>query len=234
MIRIMTFIAMVLAGSAYATPPRITASDDRIVAATQTHLYVLRDISDNVGSYYQDLRDQHLIEIDLGTGEATQYWPLRRIAVSNLETDDYLYPGHVTERAGGTYDMMAVLRDVGAAPLAPQARGDHGITLENGALMRKGAVLATPFGIRAAGRAQLAILRDEYPPFETEEDWRDTSRISFYDLYAEGDWECQILPETQSLSRAKDRVTVIKLHCEDYEFSGLWSFHMIVRDEIEN
>ena len=234
MIRIVALIAMVLAGSAYATPPRITASDDRLVGATQTHLYVLRDISDNVGSHYQDMRDQHLIEIDLETGEATQYWPLRRIAVSNLETDEYLYPGHVTERAGDTHDMMAVLRDVGAAPLAPHNRGDHEITLENGVLMRKGTKLATPFGIRAAGRAQLAILRDEYPPFETEEDYRDTSRINFYDLYAEGDWECQILPEGQSLSRAKDRVTVVKLHCEDFEYSGLWSFHMIMRDEIQN
>ena len=114
-------LAVWAAGPAMATPPRATMSDDRMVAATQSHLYVLRDVVDNIGSHYDELRDQYLVEISLETGEATRFWPLRRVAVSRLETGDLLNPGMVTERPGEVHDMMAVLRDAGAQPLSPSA-----------------------------------------------------------------------------------------------------------------
>ncbi len=219
----------------WATPERLTVSDDRIVAGTQTHLYVLREISDNTGSHYTALSDQHLVEISLDTGEATRFWPLRHIAVSHLdEQGDYRVPGPVTERDGETHDMMAQLRDMGAEPLAPNVWAAEDLTLENGAVLRKGAKVVTPFGLRAAGRAQLAILRDYYPPIETEEEYRKGERIDFYDLYAEGDWLCVLRPEGLGLARAADKLTIAKLHCEDAEFSGAWSFHIIIKDETGN
>lgn len=235
MFRRLTIIAVLSAaytGPAHATPERLTFSEDSVVAATQTHLYVRRDIYDNLGSHYLSLHDQHLIEICVETGEAVRFWPLRHMAVNHLATDDLLVPGQVTERDGETRDMVQVLRATGAEPVLPQVRVDDALSLSGGALMRDGTEqLATPFAIRAAGRAQLAILRDAYPPIETEEDYLRRDRIDFYDLYAPGDWDCTLRGERHSLFRAADRVTVAKIYCEDAELSGGWSFHMLIRDE---
>lgn len=215
---------------AMATPPRMTISDDRMVAATQAHLYVLRDVVDNIGSHYAELRDQHLVEISLETGEATRFWPLRRVAVSRLETGDLLNPGTVTERPGEVHDMMEVLRGVGAQPLSPSAWPIEGVALEDGALVREGERVLTAFGLRAAGRAQLAILREAYPPIETEADYRRAERIDFYDLYAEGDWDCRLLPESQTFFQAEQRLILVKLRCEDAALSGAWSFHALIAE----
>ncbi|MDM8166080.1 hypothetical protein [Roseovarius sp.] len=219
------------AGPAMATPPRATMSDDRMVAATQSHLYVLRDVVDNIGSHYDELRDQHLVEISLETGEATRFWPLRRVAVSRLETGELLNPGMVTERPGEVHDMMAVLRDAGAQPLSPNAWPEEGVTLEEGALVRDGETVLTAFGLRAAGRAQLGILRDAYPPIESEAEYRRAERIDFYDLYAEGDWDCRVLPDRQTLFRQEQRLILVKLRCEDAALSGAWSFHAMIGED---
>ncbi|SLN27896.1 hypothetical protein ROA7450_01140 [Roseovarius albus] len=234
MMRLLTVLLCLLAGVAMATPPRVTFSDDRILAATQSHFYVLRDITDNLGSHFHGLHDQHLIEISLDTGEATQYWPLRRIGVNHLETDDFLFPGAITEREGDTYDMMEVLRELGAEPLVPSPWEVEDFALVEGALMKGETQVLTPFAIRAAGRAQLAILRAEYPLFESEEDYRREDRIDFYDLYAEGDWECRVGGAGQTLSRITERISLIPLNCEDYNLSGLWSFHALIIEQLEN
>ena len=234
MIRVLICIFCTAAGTAMATPPRVTFSDDRLIAATQTHLYVLRSVTDNLGSHFHALHDQHLVEINLDTGEASQYWPLRRVEINHLKTDDFLFPGSITERDGETSEMMEVLRDVGAEPLLPSVWDVEDFTLEDGALMFDQTQVLTPFAIRAAGRAQLAILRAEYPPFETEEDYRGEDRIDFYDLYTEGDWDCRLGSTGQTLSRAKDRVRLIPLQCEDYNLNGLWSFHAIIIEHQEN
>jgi len=234
MIRALTFVLIAIAGMAQATPERITTSDDRIVGATQTHLYVVRTITDNLGSYYSALIDQHLIEISLETGESTKFWPIRSIAVSNLETDDFLSPGQVTERAGETHDLIRILQSKGAVPMAPEARPVADLSMIEGALMRGDAQLLTPFGIRAAGRAQLGILREAYPEIETEEEYRKGERIDFYNLYAEGPWVCSIQSEGQTLSLAQGRAVVAKLACEDDYFSGAWSFHVIISENNGN
>ncbi|MEQ9260178.1 MAG: hypothetical protein RIG84_13910 [Roseovarius sp.] len=220
--------ACLLAGQALATPDRMTTSDDRLVAATQTHFYVVRDVEDNLGSHYAALVDQHLVEIGIDSGEATRFWPLRLMAVNHLETEDYLNPGRVSERDGERHDMMAVLSGLGAQPLRPGRWAAEGVVLRDGALYAGDAEALTEFGIRKAGRAQLGLLRDYYPPIETEEDYRAAGRIDFFDLFAEGAWDCAVLPEAVSLFRAGDEVRLVKLRCEDFELSGAWSFHAIL------
>lgn len=220
-----------ISGVAMATPERLTTSEDRLIAATQTHLYVMRHITDNQGSHYSALHDQHLIEISMDTYEAARFWPLRRMTINHLETNDFLVPGQVTEREGETHDMTGVLRGQGAEPMLPQVWAVDGVSLVDGALMRGEETLVTPFGIRAAARAQLAILREAYPPIETEEEYRRAERIDFYDLYQEGDWECVLRPEGVSLFRTTGRLVAVKLHCEDADLTGAWSFHILVPDE---
>ncbi|QIE46329.1 hypothetical protein G5B38_12780 [Pseudohalocynthiibacter aestuariivivens] len=224
--------ALFIANPATATPPRLTQSEDRVMAATQTHIYVLRDIVDNLGSHFAGLHDQHLIEVALDTGEATLYWPLRRMTVNHLPENDLLVPGVVTERAGVTHAMMDILREIGAEPIWGNIWEDVPLSLHNGALMRGDVQLATPFGLRKAARAQLAILRDAYPPNETETGFPALDRIDFYDLYAPGDWECRLLRDRYAIHRATDRVTVAKLRCEDTELTGFWSFHFLIYDDL--
>lgn len=226
------FLTLLLAAPATATPPRLTMSEDRVLAATQTHLYVLRDVIDNLGSHFVGLHDQHLIEIAIDTGTATRSWPLRRMQVSHLPENDLLIPGEVTDRPGDVADMMDVLREVGAEPLRPDTWEDTPLSLQNGALMRDGVQLATPFALRKAARAQLAILRDTYPPHDTETGWPDPERIDFYDLYAPGDWECRLMPDRFSVYGATRRTTAAKLHCEDSGLTGIWSFHFLIHDDL--
>ncbi len=225
-------VAFVFASAAWATPPRVTASDDRMIAATQTHLYVLRDIEDNLGSHYSGLLDQHLIEISLDTGEATRFWPVRRMAVNRLPENDFVNPGEVQDLEGETQDITAILREVGAQPISPSFWQMDDLTLEDGSLLLKGKPVLTPFSLRALGRAQLAILRDRYPPIESEAEYVAGARIDFYDLYAEGDWECMLLPETRLVFRPADSLIIAKLTCEDADLSGIWSFHAILKDDL--
>lgn len=220
-------------GVAWATPDRGMSSGDRLMAATQTHIYVLRDVIDNLGSYYEKLHDQHLIEISIDTGEATRFWPLRRMRVANLDGNTDIIPGTVTEREGETHDAFAILRGLGAEPMTPRGWLLDELALTDGALTTGGGeVIATPFGIRAAGRAQLAILRDVYPPIETEEEYLARETADFYDLYAEGDWLCTMEPEAVLLRRPKDVVRVVKLECEMPDAVSRASFHIFAKDEL--
>ena len=233
MTRILTLLtAICLAAPAWATPPRMTVSDDRMIAATQTHFYVLRDIVDNLGSHYAGLHDQHLVEISLETGEATRFWPLRRMHTNTLPMNDYLNPGLVEDRPGETVDLMHVLRDVAAQPIAPQDWQQDDVALADGTLTFKGDTALSPFGLRAAGRAQLAILRAAYPPIKTEEAYRRGDRIDFYDLYAEGDWFCDLLADRRAIYRANDKLILAKLRCEDADGNGQWTFHAILKDDL--
>jgi hypothetical protein len=100
-------------------------------------------------------------------------------------------------------------------------------------LVKEDKTVLTPFGIRAAGRAQLAILREAYPPIETEEEYMRGERIDFYDLYAEGDWFCELMSEGQTFFRPEEeRITAAKLRCED-DVGGWWSFHVLISDNDE-
>jgi len=227
---LLSLCCCLLAWPVSATPPRVTTSDDRMVAATQTHLYVLRDVVDNTGSHYSALHDQHLVEIALETGDATRFWPLRRMSINGLPENDFLNPGIVTEAEGAMHDMMALLRDLGAQPVTPGPWALTDLALAEGSLHHQGEPVLTPFGIRAAGRAQLAILRDAYPPIETEEEYFRADRIDFYDLYAEGDWLCALMPEGQVFFRPDDeRIVAAKLRCED-DLGAWWSFHALIRE----
>ncbi|WP_371224910.1 hypothetical protein [Roseovarius sp. 2305UL8-3] len=228
---VLSLCSCLLALPAAATPPRVTSSDDRMMAATQTHLYVLRDVVDNLGSHYSALHDQHLVEISLDTGEATRFWPLRRMGLNGLPVDEFLNPSLVTNLGGDVYDMMAILGTVGAQPISPGPWSVDDLSVVDGALMRGDQKLLTPFAIRAAGRAQLAILREAYPPIETEEEYRREERIDFYDLYQEGEWLCELAAEGQSFFRETDRIVAAKLRCEDQELYGIWSFHVLIHED---
>lgn len=231
-VSVLAGIAVVTA-AAWATPERLTTSEDRLFAATQSHVYVLRDVIDNTGSHYASLQDQHLVAISLDSGEATGFWPLRRMSITNLDDQgDLVLPGVVVEREGETHDIMALLREAGAQPLSPHAFPDLVLQLEDGSLMREDVQLATPFAIRAAGRAQLAILRDAYPPIESEEEYRAAERIDFYNLYAEGDWLCQLRPERHTIFRPGEKISLVKIFCEDADLTGAWSFHLLIRDDL--
>ena len=100
---------------------------------------------------------------------------------------------------------------------------------DGGALAAYGALMGSE-AMRAAGRAQLGILREAYPPIESEADYRRAERIDFYDLYAEGDWDCRLLPESQTLFQAEQRLILVKLRCEDAALSGAWSFHALIAE----
>jgi hypothetical protein len=217
---------------AWATPDRGMSSDDRLLAATQTHIYVLRDVVDNLGSYYEKLHDQHLIEISIDTGEATRFWPVRRMFVANLDENADVIPGYVTERDGDTNDPFAILLELRAEPMTPRGWLLDGLVMTDGAVTQGGTVILTPFGIRAAGRAQLAILRDEYPPIETEEEYFAREVMDFYDLYAEGDWVCTLDPKAVVLRRPTDVVRVAKLECEMADGVSFASFHIFAKDEL--
>lgn len=217
---------------AQATPPRIFTSDDLIVAATQTHLYVVRDLQDNQGSHFSALVDQHLVEIDLNTHNASRSWLLRSIWVNGLGTDDYLSPGEVVEHSRDTADMFAVFREVGAAPVSATIFNDPELSLEKFALLHaKTGVVASFEKLAEAARAQLLPLAETYPHAVEEAELRAAEKMEVYDLSDATNWRCEILPFQLAIFRADDKLRVVKIACDDDYETGAWTFHMALPDK---
>lgn len=59
---------------ALATPPRIANIDDTLFASNETHIFVLRRVTDNMGNHFSMVTDVSLIAINLSTGEIDNSW----------------------------------------------------------------------------------------------------------------------------------------------------------------
>ena len=64
-------------GPTNATPDRVISIDDVPVGHTDSHLYMLRTVSDNMASYYSAIQHVFLVKQHMQTGQVERHWPLR-------------------------------------------------------------------------------------------------------------------------------------------------------------
>ena len=104
--------------SASATPPDVVTIDDTLLAASSTHVFVLRSTSDNLGSHYAYRTETWLVSIDAQTGAET-LWPLHA-AVQSTEFGGEGEPDRKvveTDDNADAVDLFGTLAREGAVPL---------------------------------------------------------------------------------------------------------------------
>ena len=158
-------LALLTALPAGATPPRYASVLDLPIAISRTHLYLLRSISDNEGSYFIRTTRRLLVAQNLETGAAERFWP---IDVTRETFDDGASPGGVEfTDTRGPGDILALLRAEGAVPVSVgpilgwgddaearlQMRNPY--RLDETGLVRTGSGGAAPLIPRAALEAQV-------------------------------------------------------------------------------
>ena len=234
MLRVFTILICLIMfpAMAGATPPRVFTSDDRIVAATQTHLYVLRELQDNQGSHYSTLIDQHLVEIDLDSHAASRSWLLRSLWENRITPEDFVSPGKVVEHQRDTVDMFAILRETGAVPQSARIAEGSDLLLTDGSLMHeKAGIVASRNVMVGAARAQLLPLMASYPRTGKASEYKAGENMEVYDLSNASNWHCELLPIQLTVFRAKDRLRIVKIGCDDDFETGAWTFHMALPDK---
>ncbi|MCP5087505.1 MAG: hypothetical protein GY952_11960 [Rhodobacteraceae bacterium] len=224
---------LVLPLPGYATPDRLFDSTDRLVAATQTHLYVVRDMRDNQGSHYTALVDQHLVEIEIDGLAESRSWLLRSMLIEQLVGDgaDFVSPGVITDRAEGA-DIYGVLRSVGAAPMRLYPQAEAPLVFESGLTHPTKGKVASVQDIAKAARAQLEPMAKRYPQAKTEEEYIAADKMEVYDLSKPETWQCEVLAKAATIFRPEDKLRVISLACDDDYLTGMFTFHMVLPAEI--
>lgn len=96
-----------------ATPPRAIAVEDSLFGITETHLFLLRSVRDNLETRGTILTDILLVAKSIDTGREENAWPVRR----TLETGDPFTsrtPKHVEDQTVtgriNPYDILAAHR----------------------------------------------------------------------------------------------------------------------------
>lgn len=102
---------------AQATPGAwFTVSEDHLIGTTDTHFYVIRDITDErYGTYYAKGFERYLVEIAFDTHRASRHWLLRRTTVHTLVEQKMLEDDWRSDPANPP-DAFAILREAGAVP----------------------------------------------------------------------------------------------------------------------
>ncbi len=67
-----------LAGVARATPPQVVSVDDLLFGVTETHLFLLRSLEDNIGFHGVTQTDVLLVARNRKTNEDEDVWPVTR------------------------------------------------------------------------------------------------------------------------------------------------------------
>lgn len=121
MIRKTLILIILLSGlPALATPPDVMSLRDRIFGISATHVYILRDINDNLGLHNPGMTDTYLVAKSIKTGQDEAHWPVTRWYRGYDVTDDkdilQYFP------LSGAVNPFQILSDANALPIARAMR----------------------------------------------------------------------------------------------------------------
>jgi len=97
--------AALLSPNAFATPPLIAHIDDRLIAESETHIYVQRQVRDNQGSHGKNHSKTYLLKIDISSGKTLETH-LTYTATSRSGEPDALKP-----KANKTFSLFKYLEE---------------------------------------------------------------------------------------------------------------------------
>ena len=104
-----------------ATPPRYASVQDTPFGINQTHMFVLRTLSDNEGSHYITRSKRFLVAQDIETGKTEQIWPLETTRETFVDVSERTFEYH---RAKPKIDPLDILSEFSAAPLTMSVATD--------------------------------------------------------------------------------------------------------------
>ena len=70
---------MLIAAPATATPPDAVSLYDRIFGVSETHVFILRQMNDNLGLHIRGMNDTFLVAKNINTGIDDNIWPVMRM-----------------------------------------------------------------------------------------------------------------------------------------------------------
>ena len=82
-----TALLFILVPLSYATPPRTLHSEDHPIAVSQTHLYVMRHVSDNMGFYRAERAKTYILKLETKTSKLIEFHTLQDSLQG--ESDEY-------------------------------------------------------------------------------------------------------------------------------------------------
>ena len=77
------FITVSFLTPARATPPESLSLMDRVIGISATQVFILREVSDNLGLYAYGMRDIYLVAKNATSGEEEDIWPVYRVYAAN-------------------------------------------------------------------------------------------------------------------------------------------------------
>lgn len=80
------FLTLSFLAPARATPPESLSLTDRVIGVSATQVFILREVSDNLGLYAYGMRDIYLVAKNATTGVEEDIWPVYRVYAAYTET----------------------------------------------------------------------------------------------------------------------------------------------------
>jgi hypothetical protein len=121
------FLSMLALGIGFgipatATPPRYTSVHDNPVGVSKTHLFLLRTLGDNEGSYFIDTNRRYLVAQNIKTGKLDNIWFLDETRETSGEPGEetFLY-----RRATPKIDPLDILESFAAKPVLIDDPSDY-------------------------------------------------------------------------------------------------------------
>lgn len=100
--------ALMFALPAQASPPDILGISDRVIGASQSQLFVLREADNNLGLNFYGLTDVYLIAKNIKTGVDAEIWPVYRVhAAVNRQQDAVLRQSFALADAVNPFTILA-------------------------------------------------------------------------------------------------------------------------------
>lgn len=108
-------IFLTLCSAAYATPPRYVSITDTPIAANETHVFLIRNVSDNEGSHYINNTHRFLVAQSLQTGAVDDQCLLD---ITRHIYDDSTNTIETLPAPTGEVDFLKLLKQRNTYPLA--------------------------------------------------------------------------------------------------------------------
>ncbi|NSX54649.1 hypothetical protein [Parasulfitobacter algicola] len=223
---------MMLCAPCFAGPSGQVWIEEDIIAVNDTHIFIMRDIQDNLAFHNVLRTDTFLVSKDIQTGLDDQIWPVRIVVYYGRDTDTG-NEGRLTETEPmGRVDPYVVLIENFARPTTFRLKGysftnQKTLAMENGNLGFVLTYVGTEYRIRFQDvQAQVSSNMTKIYDFMVQRDPELAYMLPLGGLVELEDIQPNIDEECKIVDRFKEQGTkrawaFLQLNCEREESFGL-------------
>lgn len=219
------------------TPPDVVDLRDEVFATGTDAVFVLRISRDNMGSYYDEQIETHLVRIDVASAEETM-WLVYRARKATVFDDDPALERHATlhQSREEWHDPFAIIAEAGATLFL--GRADHSEHLPqperaeaDTGLLTIGYEYGPTFALRrddALARMRVSLAAFAERIYDAPRMTMMTTRQVFSDRIV--DWEnCGFAAENFPVGLGNSRYQIVRVSCDDGEDMEQTSLLQVVR-----